>query len=191
MNRVVVAVLLLAAPSLAAAQQTEWHLYGGGGVTGGVAGGEEHPFRRGAFVGVGANVGGGAGAVGQRAPARGVYFSVDVHGLWLDETAKAELQRRSDLTGADLTREAIGLDFSLGRGVRSSTGRVSVIPVGLIGFTGTMLTTCVRGSSSCDEETETEKVNYGAGVVVAVSRLHAGFRYTRNYGAALSVGYIF
>ena len=174
-----VGVLLSVSP---AAAQAEYHLYGGG-----VVGGEE--YTRGAFGGAGLTAGAGAPAVGQRAAVRGIYFSVDGHGLWLDETGKAELQRLSDLAGADVTLEAIGLDFSLGGVIRSSTGRVSVMPVGLIGFTSTTLTTCVR-ESSC-EETETEEINYGAGVVVAVSRLHAGFRYTRNYGAAVSVGLVF
>ena len=98
------------------------------------------------------------------------------------------------MAGADLALEAIGVDLSLGAVIRSSTGRVKVIPVGLIGFTGTTLTVCVR-ESSCEEET-TEDFNYGIGVVTTFKNsggkgLHAGFRYTRNYGAALSVGFVF
>lgn len=170
-----------------AAGQAQYHLYGGRAI-----GGEDHT--KGAFFGAGLTAGGGAGAVGQRAAVRGVYFGVDGHGLWLDEAGKTELQRLSHLAGAELTVEAIGLDFSLGGVIRSSTGGVSLIPVGLIGFTETMLTACVRGLS-CEEETETE-VNYGVGFVTAFTGqsgrgLHAGFRYTRNYGAALSVGVVF
>ena len=189
MMRIGIAValgVLLCAPSTAVAQ-VEYHLYGGGALG--------TDSTRGAFGGAGLTAGAGAaGAVGQRAAVRGVYFSVDGHGLWLNEAGKSEFQRLSRITGADLALEAIGLDFSFGGVISSSSGRVKVIPVGLIGFTENTLTTCLRGSS-CDEETETQ-INYGAGFVTAFKGgsgrgVHVGFRYTRNYGAALSLGFVF
>ena len=159
----------------ASAAQTDVHLYGGG-----VVGGEE--YTRGAFGGVG------------WASSGLVYVGVDGHGLWLDEEGEAVFRRLARQSGADLTLNSYGADTSIGGIFRTSTGRVHVIPVGIIGYTTADLEICIR-ETFCDDDSKTV-MNFGAGLVTAFkgeggSGLHAGFRYTRNYGAAISVGYVF
>ena len=120
--------------------------------------------------------------------------STSGHGLWLDEEGEAVFRQLARQSGADLTLTSYGADTSIGGIVRTSTGRVHVIPVGIIGYTTADLEACIE-VSCCDEESETQ-INVGAGFVAAFKSesgngLHAGFRYTRNYGAAVSVGYVF
>ena len=104
------------------------------------------------------------GLVGFGVTSRPIYFGVDAHDLWQ--------------TGEEMELLA---DVALGGVVRS--GRVDIIPIGIIGYTTA-------------EVHEKVKANVGAGLVAAFKGesgrgLHVGFRYTRHYGAALSVGFVF
>ena len=163
--------LSLLSASVASAQ-TDWHVYAGG------AAGDE--YEDGAVFGAG-------NTDGQ------YYVGVDGHVLWPNEDGQALLDRELRGTELDLTTSTYGLDVSVGGVVRSSTGRVDLIPVGIIGYTRGDAELCV--GSFCDSESETA-INFGGGVVAAFKGesgrgLHVGFRYTRNYGAALSVGFVF
>ena len=171
------AVYLGAATATAEAQAagtsaTDWHVYGGG-----VLGGEE--YTRGAFGGTGITNG-------------TVYAGVDGHALWLTDEGLDQLARLIP-RGVDFELATVGLDVAVGPTIRTSTGRTDFIPVGIIGYTTAELEACYR--SDCESESETE-ANFGAGFVAAFKGesgrgLHAGFRWTRNYGAALSVGFVF
>lgn len=168
----VLGVLLLSVSAAAAQQQDrpDWHIYGGG-----VLGGEE--YTRGAF--------GGTGAANDR-----FYVGVDGHGLWLDDAGQAQFRRLARQLGTDLTLTSYGMDVSIGVVAASSAdGRAKFIPVGMIGYTRADIEACI--GTFCDDESETA-ANYGAGfVAVFNSRVHLGLRYTRNYGAAMSVGWVF
>ncbi len=151
----------------------DWHIYGGGVVVG------ADEYTRGAFGGSGATNG-------------IVYAAVDGHGLWPTDEGMDQLAQLIP-RGMDFEIITAGLDVAIGGVFRSSTGRVDLIPIGIIGYTMANLEVCIE--SFCDEESETE-ANFGGGVVAAFKGesgrgLHAGFRWTRNYGAAVSVGYIF
>ena len=96
-------------------------------------------------------------------------------------------------TGIDFSYSLYGADVLIGGVARSSTGRVDFIPFGLVGYTTAEVEGCI--GSFCDDESETE-VNFGAGGNVAVKGesgrgLHLGFRWTRNYGAAVTLGFVF
>lgn len=150
--------------------QTDFHIYGGG-----IVGGEEHV--RGALGGTGLTNG-------------VVYAGVDGHGLWFTDEGM-NLIAREVPRGLDFTTTMYGADVVVGGVVRS--GNVDLIPVGIIGYTTAELEICF--DSFCDDESETE-ANVGGGVIVAFKGesgrgLHAGFRWTRNYGAAVSVGFVF
>ena len=172
MRTTLVALGLLLCASAASAQ-TDYHLYGGG-----VLGGKE--FTRGGFGGVGISSG-------------QWYGGTDGHGLWLNEDGEAAFRRAARRSGADLTLTTYGLDASIGYVARNAANRVHFIPVALIGYTTGEFEACIR-ETFCDTESETT-INFGAGFVTAFkgesgNGLHAGFRYTRNYGAAISVGFI-
>ena len=164
------AVAALAIASAASAQ-TDWHVYGGG-----VLGGEE--YVRGANFGAGLTDG-------------RIYLGTDAHGLWFTDEGMDQMAQVVP-RGMDFTTAMYGIDVSIGGVGRSSTGRVDFIPVGIIGYTTAEVEVCA--GSFCDDESESV-VNFGAGGNVAVKGesgrgLHLGFRYTRNYGAALSVGFV-
>ena len=157
----------------AASAQTDWHIYGGG-----VLGGEEHT--RGALFGIGSSAG-------------DIFFAGEGHGLWLTDEGHDIVRAAARGTGLDFTYSIYGADLLVGGVVRSSTGRVDFIPVGIIGYTTAEVEGCI--GSLCDDESESV-VNFGAGANVAMKGesgrgLHLGFRYTRNYGAALTVGFVF
>ena len=176
MRLVLVLFGLLVCASSASAQ-TDWHFYGGG-----VVGGEEHT--RGFF-------GGSAAVTGSP-----VYVGVDGHGLRFTDEGEQLLLRAG---GLDTIEYSIaGLDGSFGYVVRNATNRIHFIPVGIIGYTTGEIEACGTYywlGRVCDDEKLTD-LNVGGGFVAAFkgesgNGLHVGFRYTRNYGAAVSVGYIF
>ena len=174
MRTITVVVAVVAAVASPARAQADLHLYGGGG-------GTADEFTRVGLFGTGGSSG-------------NVYVAVDGHGLWLTDEGMQAFRQLARSAGADLTLNAYGLDVSVGGVFRSSTDRVQFIPVGLVGYTRADLEACIY-DSFCDEESETE-INFGAGAVAAFksaggSGLHVGFRYTRNYGAAVTIGYIF
>ena len=173
MRAILAAVVVAGLHAVPAFAQTDWHLYGGG-----VLGGKE--WTRGAFGGSGAAAG-------------SLYAGVDGHGLWLNDEGKTAFRQLARSTGADLTMSTYGMDVSIGGVYRNATGRLQLIPVALVGFTTGAVEACY--GSFCDDDTMTD-ANFGGGFIVAAkgeggNGLHVGFRYTRNYGAAVSVGYIF
>ena len=172
--RFALAILALLICASSASAQTDFHLYGGG-----VLGGEE--YTRGAL-------GGSAASSGP------VYFGVDGHGLWFTDEGEQILLRTGGLDSIEYTMA--GLDASFGYVVRNATNRIHFIPIGIIGFTSAEIEGCARYYSRevCEDDSVTQ-ANFGAGFVTAFkgesgNGLHAGFRYTRNYGAAVTVGYI-
>lgn len=168
-------VVLLFLPSGAPAQPQQeppidWHIYGGG-----VLGGKE--YTRGGFAGA-------AGSTGV------LYMGIDGHVLRLDDAGQVAFQQLAIRSGADLALATYGMDLSVGGVIGSSAdGRSKLIPFGLIGYTRADLEACIY-ETFCDEESATQ-VNFGAGFAAALSRFHVGFRYTRNYGVAISVGVVF
>ena len=169
---IVIALVLVCASTASA--QTTWHVYGGG-----VLGGEE--YTRGAFGGSGVSAG-------------SIYAGVDGHALWFTDEGEQLLLRAGGLDSIEYS--FAGLDVSFGYVARNATNRIHFIPVGIIGFTSAELDACERyyGRTFCEDATATE-VNVGGGFVTAFKGesgrgVHVGFRYTRNYGAAISAGYV-
>lgn len=155
-----------------ASAQVETHLYGGG-----ILGGVENT--RGFLGGVGFGKG----------PA---YAAVDGHGLRFKQE---ELQRLANETVTDITVKSYGVDFSIGGALKSDSEKFKVMPVGIVGYTTGDVKVCLPGSAFCADEKETQ-VNFGAGLVTVIkgkadSGLHLGARYTRNYGFAVTVGFVF
>ena len=162
-RKIALSLLALATFSPAALAQRDMHLYGGATI-----GGKE--YTKGFLVGVGIQN-------------NRTYVSMDGHSLGLDEEGKAAFQQIARGTGTS------GLDVSYGNAVFVSE-RFSVIPVGIGGYTGGEFCS----ETVCDDGSQ---FNYGGGVVAAVKGvvgrygLHAGVRYTRNYGAAVTFGLVF
>lgn len=154
----------------------DYHLYAGG-----VLAGEEHTS--GALVGL-------IGAVhfGWFALAMGV----DGHRLWHDDEGQAASDRVMGDTGTDAEINSNGLNAVFGLGGGSFDGRRQVIPIGIIGYTRTNVEVCI--DATCAEESATI-VNYGFGLIAAIKGaggrgLHTGLRWTRSYGVALTVGFV-
>lgn len=166
---VVVGVLAAAGPASA---QTDWHIYGGG-----VLGGEE--YTRGALFGIGSTTG-------------PVFVGVDGHALWYTDEG-IDFLAQAVPRGLTFEVTTAGLDVAVGGVVRSATRRVDFIPHGIIGYTTGEVEIC--DGSFCDDDSVTD-ANFGAGFIAAFKGesgrgLHTGFRWTRNYGAAVSVGFVF
>ena len=155
-------LLVLATFSPLALAQKDMHLYGGA-----VVGGRKYTE---GFLG-------GIGIQNNR-----TYVGMDGHVLELDEEGKSTVPQIASEGNSS------GLDVSFGRAIFVNE-RFSVIPVGIGGYSGGL---------SCSEALcgDGSQFNYGAGVVAAVKLvggrgLHAGVRYTRNYGAAVTFGLVF
>ena len=170
MKRIIFGVVGVFLSAVSASAQTDWHIYGGG-----VLGGEE--YTRGALFGIGSTTG-------------PVFAGVTGHGLWLTDEGMDELARMIP-RGFDFEVATAGLDVEIGPTVRY--GNVDVMPVGIVGYTTFEVEVCYH--SDCEDESETD-ANLGAGMVAAFKGesgrgLHTGFRWTRNYGAAVTVGFVF
>ena len=163
-------VLVAATPAQA---QTDWHVYGGG-----VLGGNKEKHI-GALVGAGASVG-------------YLYGGADIHGLDLNAEGQAELQALAAGTGIDLTYEAYGAD-----GVIGFVGRrpgALIIPALVFGYTTGEAEGCIAGADCLRESVG--QVNYGFEIIAAAtgntgSGIRASYRYGRNYGNVLSIGWMF
>lgn len=98
-------------------------------------------------------------------------------------------QRLADEFGGRLPLKTYGFDASAGIAVLSNE-RVSLIPVGIAGYTRPEL--CE--ARACD--VNRTRFNYGGGLVLTASGrgkrlgLHLGARYTHNYGAAVTAGLV-
>ncbi len=154
----------------------DYHLYAGG-----VLAGEEHT--RGALVGLIGTVHFGWFALA---------MGVDGHRLWHHDEGQAAFDRAMEDTGADTEIDSNGLNAVFGLGGGSFDGRRQVIPIGIIGYTRTNVEICIH--ATCAEESATI-VNYGFGLITAIKGgggrgLHTGLRWTRNYGVALTVGFV-
>ena len=117
-----------------------------------------------------------------------VYFGLDEHDLKLGKEREADFKALAEESGDHRQLDNTGVDFSFGA-VASKSERFSIIPVALIGSTNTSL--C--GENWCQYS---ETVNYGAGLVATTDLpwrfgVHAGIRYTRNYGGSLMFGVVF
>ena len=116
------------------------------------------------------------------------FVAADWHSLKTPSDAETAFDLFEDLTGSDFGLKFSGLDLSLGVPIRVSN-RVSLIPAAIVGFTNIRLcfdTDCVSAPD----------VNYGGGGgarIMLAPRLgvHAGFRYTRHYELAFTVGAVF
>ena len=124
-----------------------------------------------------------AGGVFEFGPA---YLGFDRHSL----QPTGDIQQDLDGLGDDLglTFKVTGYDFSIGPALFGNQ-RYSVIPMGIVGYT--------RGEFCLVEVLceDARLANYGGEValrVMASSRagIHAGVRYTRNYGATLTIGVV-
>ena len=169
--RYTLAILALLICASSASAQTDIHLYGGG-----VLGGEE--YTRGFLGGSGATHG-------------PVFVGADGHGLWFTDEGEQLLLGAGDLDSIEYTW--YGLDAVIGFVVRNATDRMHFIPIGIVGFSTLELEAC-RGTY-CEEFDAETKTNIGAGFIAAFKGesgrgIHAGFRYTRNYGYAMTVGYV-
>ena len=179
--------------------QRELHLYGGP-----IVGGEE--YTKGYVVGSGVQAG------------SFLYIGTETHLPQLTDEGKQLIEEAID---GVVTKDFVyGVDLVIGAATLGSE-RVSVIPVGLIGFTTGEA--CVQqyetvnvygyrtapfsgrriygvvdryrslGDEMCEKTTET---NVGAGLTTTIrgSRGHGvqvGFRYTRHYGYAVAGGAVF
>lgn len=169
---VAAALAALALASAASAQTTDWHIYGGGAPS-------ADEITRGFLFGAGLTNG-------------TVYAGVDGHGLWPTDEGLNQLAAVVPF-GVDFKTVATGLNVAVGPTIRNATGRVDFMPVGVVGYTTAELELCI--DSFCDSESETQ-VNFGAGFVAAMKGesgrgLHVGFRWTRNYRAAFTIGFVF
>ena len=162
-RKIALSLLVLATFSPLALAQNDMYLYGGA-----VVGGKKY-------------IEGYLGGIGMQN--NRTYVGMDGHVLGLDEEGKAAVPQIKSDNGAS------GLDVSFGRAI-FATERFSVIPVGIGGYSG---------GQSCSELLcgDGSQFNYGAGMVAAVKSvvgsygLHAGVRYTRVYGAAVTFGMVF
>lgn len=127
----------------------------------------------------------GAGGV-EAGPA---YIGLEAYGIRPVGEERQLLQDLANLTGTDIVIKGGGYDF-VGGGAIAKTSRYSVIPVGIVGYSG--FEACLESDCSGDSK----QANFGGGVMFRIMAndgvgLHTGFRYTRNYGAALTVGIVF
>lgn len=161
--------MALSLTSVAANAQTHLHAYGGGLISG--------PDKN--YSGY--LTGGGM-------ERKWFFVAADWHFLKTPSDAETALDFFEDLTEIDFGLEFSGLDVSLGVPIRVSN-RVSLIPVGIAGFTNIRL--CI--DTSCFSAPD---LNYGVGGsarIMLAPRIgvHAGFRYTRHYELAFTVGAVF
>ena len=95
----------------------------------------------------------------------------------------------NELLGVNLSIKASGFGFAGGGAIKKSD-RLSIIPIGIVGFTSGEI--CV--DASCDDILK--EINYGGGVVARIMAspkigFHAGIRYTLHYGTAFTAGVVF
>lgn len=156
--------LFLVAPTLA---QTYIHAYGGTSVV-------PRDDTKANFIG-------GAGS-----EAGSAYVGFDLYGL------RPTGDTKEGLDDFGLTIQGGGYDGVIG-GAVAKTSKYSVIPVGIFGYS--RVKAC--RSSGCDDPVmEEQQANFGAGILFRImgsgsAGFHTGFRYTRNYGAAFTVGVVF
>ena len=116
------------------------------------------------------------------------FVAADWHSLKTPEQVETGLDLFEDLTETNVGLEFSGLDISLGVPIRVSN-TVSLIPAGIGGFT--TIRFCI--DTSCLSAPDLNYGGAGSARIMLAPRMgvHAGFRYTRHYELAFTVGAVF
>ena len=123
-----------------------------------------------------------------------IWAGFSFHNLSLNQAGRDDwdafvAEIRQQLPSAELELESLGMDFSIGIVRRAPDAAFELIPMLIVGRTTAGVHACIDTGKCVDEDVYQN--NVGGGLVVGINRLHLGFRYTRNYGVAMSFGYIF
>ena len=161
--------MVLSLTSAAAKAQTHFHAYGGSVISG------SDKNYSGYFTGGGME-------------RKWFFVAADWHSLTTPSQVESALNLFEDLTETNFGLEFSGLDISLGVPIRVSN-TVSLIPAGIVGFTTIRL--CIE--TSCFSAPDLNLGGGSAARIMLAPRIgvHAGFRYTRHYELAFTVGAVF